>query len=167
MPRSQRPRKGYRPHGVRLDAHGLAMDLVTVLSAEQQAKMLQPAQAALETMRTGRGSWDAWRHLADCVNVCQALCAKGIGSNLIDKCLDAQQALGDLHARVTSGGSWTLRGTELKALDETVWLHEVQLRHATQGELQAAIDKVRNVVRGALTGGSQHGPHVLVGRLGP
>jgi len=165
MPRSHRPRKAYRPHGVRLDAHGLAMDLVTVLSAEQQAQLLTPAKAALDALRTGRGTWDAWRTLADCCNVAQALCAKGIGSNLIDKCLDAQHALAALHARVTAGGTWTLRGLELTALDEAVWLHEVQLRHATQGEIAAAIEKVKNVARGALRGDTRQRAHIVIGAL--
>jgi hypothetical protein len=165
MPRSTPPRKAYRPVGVRLDAHGLAIDLATVLSAQQQADLLDPARAALEQMRLGRGGWEAWRALADVSNVAEALAEGGIAGNLADKVHAAQEALAAVAGRVNAGRSWTLRGLELGALDDLVWLHEVQLQHATQGETTAAIERVKRRVKGVLSGSASPSATVIVGAL--
>lgn len=164
MPRPAAPRKRYRPHPVRPDAVHLAADLVSVLSPQQQADLVRLMQQALDTLRRGAGGWAAWCGLADALNVAEALCARNIASNLIDKVVLGQCALRDLHQRVTAGRGWTLRGPEIAALDEACWVHEVQLRHASQGEVGAAIQRVQRVVRGANNGGAG-GRHVLVGQL--
>lgn len=165
MPRSARPRKAYRAQPVRLDAHGLAIDLASKLSPDQQALLAEPMRLALDQLRTGRGDWAAWRTLADAGNVAQALAERNIASNLLDKVHAAQAALAALADRVKAGRSWTLRGPELTAIDDMAWVHEVQLSHATQGETAAAIQRVKRVVQGVLQGNGSPQAHIVVGAL--
>jgi hypothetical protein len=165
MPRSNRPRKAYRPTGTRTDAFLHAMDRASLLSTRQQAELIAPMQKALEEFRLGRGSAAYWADLADAVNVGEALAALRIGSNLVPYIEHAQAALASVHARHAAGGSWTLRGPELAALDDAVWAAGVQIQHCSQGEMQTAIDRVKRRMAAALAGNAAPGSVVCVGLL--
>jgi hypothetical protein len=165
MPQSKKPRKTYKPRPVRVDAHGLAIDLASLLTHAQRAGFMNPAREALDSLRRGEGDWNAWRTMADVGNMAEALAEEGLAPNLIGNIERGQDVLGRIHGTVMDGGSWTLRGPEIVALDDLVWVHGVQLQHATQGEMARAIERVKARTRGALHGSVGKGTKVLVGAL--
>ena len=62
--------------------------------------------------------------------------------------------------RHQGGGSWTLRGPEIEALDTALWMHRVQLDHCSLGEFDKARGKVAERTRQALAGNA--GPNTKV-----
>ena len=76
----------------------------------------------------------------------------------------AQEALAAVHGRARAGGSFTLRGAELTALDDAAFVHGGQLEHCSQGELEQAIQRVKRRCAGALRGGVGRDTRVLVAR---
>lgn len=167
MPKSARPRKRYRPHGVRADAHLHAIDRSALLLPRQKQDLTTPMHAALDAFRRGAGSVVHWSNLADACNVGQQLAHMRIGGGPLLPCFAAaEQALAAVHARHAQRRSWTLRGTELAALDECAYWHAWQLGLATQGELHDAILTVKRRSAGALAGSVGADTIVCVGLLG-
>lgn len=167
MPRSHKPRKRYVPKHARLDAHLVAVDRIATLLPHQQQELTGPTKAALEAFRRGLGDADHWCNLADACNVGEALAGLRIGGDaLLPIFAAAQTALAAVHARRQAGGSWTLRGTEISALDEGWYWAAWQLTQASQGEVFDAVQTVKRRVQGALAGSAGGGVTVCVGGLG-
>jgi hypothetical protein len=165
MPRSHKPRKRYVPKHVTPNTVGLVLDAIVTLTLAQQAELLAPIQGSLEAFRTGRGSADDWANLADAMNVGEALAQLAIGADHADTFNTAQAALAAVHARIAERKSYTLRGAELTALDDAVFVHRIQLEHCSQGELLRAVDNVKRRVGEALKGNASPTAHVC-GALG-
>ena len=168
MPRSHKPRKRYVPKRVDANAHGLALDRITVLDAEQRVKLNIAVIDALVAFRAGHGHRGHWLQLADALNVAEVVAETGIfDGDQPDAYAAAQAALAEVSLRYEHGGSWTLRGTELTAIDQALQCHEIQLDHISQGELHDAIQTVKRRVAGALAGSPPAGAHVCTaGTLG-
>lgn len=168
MPRSHKPRKRYVPKRVDLDTIGLAIGRATVLNAEQRVKLNVSVIDALVAFRAGQGSRPHWMNLADAMNVAEAIAQAGIfADDRPDAYAAAQQVLAAVSDRHERGGSWTLRGPELTALDRGVQCHELQLDHVSQGELADAITHVKHRVSGALAGNAAPGTRICTaGTLG-
>ena len=168
MPRSHKPRKRYVPKHVDLDTIGLAIGRATVLDAEQRVKLNISVLDALVAFRHGGGNRAHWMNLADAMNVAEAIAQAGIfGDDMPAAYAAAQQVLSDVSDRHEAGGSWTLRGPELTALDQAVQCHELQLDHVSQGELADAITLVKHRVAGALAGNAAPGTRICTaGTLG-
>lgn len=165
MGRTAKPRKAYRPRPVDASPHELAMARATALQPQQRQALGQPLQQALEGLRTGQGGWDAWRTMADALNVAEQLARAGIASDRLPEILEAQAALHALHQRHAERGTWTLRASELAALTFGAELHAIQLRYASQGEMADAIRAVQRRVQQALQGNAPKGAMVC-GALG-
>lgn len=166
MPRSHRPRKRYVPKRIDHDPVELAISGAALLHASQRASLIDPLRGAFEALRTGRGTQDAWRAMADALNVAEQLAMQGIASDHAELILRAQAALAALHARRQAGGSWTLRAPELDALRDAAEIHEIQLEHATQAETGRAITAARRRVQQALVGNAPRDAIVCIGALG-
>lgn len=115
---------------------------------------------ALEALRTGAGRGDAWRALADALNLAEALVELRIAGNLGDQVHAGQVALSNLAQRVAAGRGWTLYGHELVALDDALWVYATQLDHCCVSEWQAALQTVQRRISAALAGNG--GPRVTV-----
>jgi hypothetical protein len=167
MPRSHKPRRRYVPKHLVPNTLGMVLDNIVTLTPHQRAELLAPTQLALEAFRTGRGDRAAWMNLADAFNVAEVLTELAIASDHGDTFRQAQAALAAVHERVEAGGSFTLRGPELVALDDAVFLHDVQLQHVSQGELQQAVETVKRRVSAALAGNASPRAYVCTpGLLG-
>lgn len=141
---------------------GLAMAMAAKLDPEQLPGMLQRMQAHLEAFRTGAGNGEHWAALADSLNVAEGLAELGIARDHTDTFERGQQALAAVHSRAHGPRkSWTLRGPELQALDDALFVHGVQLQHCSQGELHKACTMVRRRVQQALKGNAGRGATVL------
>ena len=159
---TKQPRKAYRPRFVDADPVGLALTMAAKLLPQQWAEAKAEMQASFDAFRTGCGSNDHWRHLADRLNVAEALAQMHIAGDHADTFERGQAALAAVHQRAHGAAkSWTLRGPELAALDDALFVHGVQLEHCSQGELQAAIGAVQRRVWQALQGNAGAGVLVL------
>lgn len=162
MSRSRKPRKAYRPGRLDTDPMGLAMTMAAKLDATQLPGMLQRIQARLDAFRTGSGNGEHWAALADSLNVAEGLAELGIAADHTDTFERGQQALAAVHGRAHGPRkSWTLRGPELQALDDALFVHGVQLQHCSQGELHKAVATVRRRMQQALKGNGGRGATVL------
>lgn len=162
MSRSIKPRKAYRARRVDGDPVGLAMAMAAKLDPLQLPGMLAGMQARLDAFRTGHGNAEHWAALADALNVAEAMTSLNIASDHIETFERGQQALAAVHGRAHGTlQSWTLRGPELQALDYALFVHSVQLRHCSQGELQQAVNRVRRRVAQDLVGNAGRGVVVL------
>ena len=74
---------------------------------------------------------------------------------------DAMRVLAAVHERQAERGSWTLRGPELQALDDGLWVARVQLEHCSLGEFERARKQVAQRIRHALAGNVPEGAHVV------
>jgi hypothetical protein len=166
MGRTRKPRKAYRPSAVDALAHDTAMARASLLRPEQRLELLAPVRRALANMRMGIDPDAAWCGLADAMNVAEQLASIGIASDRVPEFMAAQAALQAVHTRRATLGRLVCTGTELKALDEAVMLHGVQLQVASQGEVAAAIQAVKNRVSQALAGNAPRDALVCVGELG-
>lgn len=167
MPRSKQPRRSYRPRHIDGDPVDLAISRAIVVPEAQRQALLQPMQQALTALRTGAGSADHVRNLADAMNVAEQLAVLRIACDKTAEILAGQQALASLINRQASTGSWTLRGPEITALTDAAEIHQIQLQFATQGELTEAICSVKRRVQQALQGnGSRSCTVIVAGALG-
>lgn len=167
MPRSHRPRKRYVPKHVDLDPANAAIARAALIPPHIRQQFTQPLQQAFQALRMGQGNWDAWRTVADALNVSERLAALAIARDHTDEIEAAQAALAALFDRHQATRSWTLRGPEIAALEQAVTIHKIQLDYATQGELYEAIDTVRRCVGQALAGNVSPSAKVcVVGALG-
>jgi hypothetical protein len=167
MPRSSKPRKAYRPKHVAIDPVERAIAMVAVPPAQSQAALIAPIREALDNLRRGAGQLPDWNCLTDAHNVALALAALRIANDHRDTLVTGCRALADLAERVNAGGSYTLRGPELVALQASTEIHEIQLGLASQREIYDAIVAVQRTVRGVLDGNAPQRAHVVaIGALG-
>ena len=137
-----------------------AMAGARLLLPVERGLLLDPPREALEALRTGTGRGDAWRAMADALNVAEALVELRIAGNLGDQVQAGQAALSALAGRVAAGRGWTLNGRELVALDDALWVYQMQLDHCCVSEWQAALQTVQRRISAALAGNG--GPRVTV-----
>jgi hypothetical protein len=166
MPSTKKPRKRYRPRPVSLTPVDDAIAYASKLRDSQQTDLQDPLQRAFDGLRTGTGGWPAWCAMADGMNVAERLAQAGIASDRLPEIRTAQAALAAVYERHQQRNTWTLRGPELEALDFALLLHRVQLQHATQAEVAAAISKVQRCVQQALAGNASPDALMCVGQLG-
>lgn len=166
MPRSHKPRKRYVPKRIDHDPVDLAMSGAALLQPHQRGQLLHPALLAFQALRTGQGTEQAWRQMADAANLAEALAERGIANDHEAKFEAAQITLADLHARVRTTGRWTLRGPEITALQDALEIYEIQLERASQREVDNAISTVRQRIGQALAGNAPRDAVVCTGGLG-
>lgn len=115
----------------------IALARAAALSPEKRAMFLDDASKGFASFKAGQGSMQAWLHLVDALNTSEALAQRHhIADNHIDVIRAGQDALEAVLARQRT--SWTLRGTEIAALDEALFIWRVQLDFCSVGEIAAA-----------------------------
>jgi hypothetical protein len=71
------------------------------------------------------------------------------------------RVLADVHERHAARKSWTLRGPELQALSDGLWVARIQLEHCSLGEFERARKQVAQRIRQARAGNAPAGAHVV------
>lgn len=131
----------------------IAVNRAGRLPPTERAELLDPVQQAFAAFRAGRGTPGHWRRLADANNIAMELARRKIASDHLGTTFAAAEAaLVAVHGRHASSGSWTLKATEITALDDAVFVHGIQLDHCSRGELSAAVTRVINRTQAALRG---------------
>ena len=166
MSRRARARKAYHPKPVHLNAVQRAMEGAAKLPADQVATISANLGTALDDFSAGRDCPRLWCAMADAMNVAEALADLNICSDdgSRQRIADARAALAAVHMRHTARG-WTLYPAERNALADGLWLHGVQLQHASFREYESAIDDTTRRLTQARAGNAPRGAIVLQGAL--
>lgn len=163
MPKSNKPRKRYRPHLVNGAAHLRAMDAVTKLTDDEIEQGASAAEAAFDALDIGIEPPFHWAVIVDAMNVAEQLaeeriCSDEASRQTID---DAQKALARLHRQNQVLGSWALWDDDRKALAAGLELHRLQLSLCAYSEYRRAIDTVVRRMKAARGGNAGHGTTIL------
>ncbi len=132
------------------------------LPVEDRTRAQQAVGDALINFQRQQEPEFHWRSCADALNVAEALADEGIASDADSRgrIHDAQEVLSQVWMRHAAGGSWTMRGREIAALDDGLFIHRVQLDHCSMREYERAIESVRRKTQQALAGNA--GPGTVV-----
>lgn len=170
--KSAKPRKKYRPYGVVSNPVMNAMVLAACLPKEEQANLIGTMKRGIDALRTGvpvkgHDMADAWRDLADAVNVGEQLMKNGLANDHAETFSAAQRALAAIADRANAGKGWTLYAQELEALKVMTYVHKVQITCMSGGEFRLAVRQVQRRTQEALRGnGPVNGVITVAGRLG-
>jgi len=143
-----RKRSKYRPRGVIYDTmlHVTSgMKVVGAISAGTTLKIKN--HAALEQVRTGRGTREDIDVLICAFNITEALALMRIGDDWKDEIRAAQDALLAMGRRGVETGKFILRGPELTSFNLAMEIHDAQLDACTVAELEKAIEFVERIVK--------------------
>lgn len=139
----------------------IATRRASTLAAADVEALYAPMRDAFNAFRQGLGNNFHWRNLVDAINVGTELAASHqIASDHKATFATAEAALVAVAHRKAEGGSWTLKGPEIAALDLVAQVHRAQLLHCSHGELGQAVTTVTARIKAALRG--DHAPGVTV-----
>jgi len=166
MSRRARARKAYHPKPVHLNSVLRAIEGAARLPADQVATISADLTTALDHFSAGQDCPRLWCAMADAINVAESLADLNICSDdsSRQRIADAHAALSAVHMRHTTRG-WTLYPAERNALADGLWLHSVQLQHASFREYEAAIADTTRRISQARAGNAPRGAIVLQGAL--
>lgn len=105
--------------------------------------------SALESFRTGKAVPDDWRAIADVCNLAETMAGMGIGPEVYEASMKAQEALGAVFERYQAGKALLFTGPELQAVRDVVEYHDLQRTSVGLAQYEAAIKKTRDRIRGA------------------
>jgi hypothetical protein len=143
-----RKRSKYRPRGLIADTMLYVTSGMKVVGAINAGTTLKiKNHAALEQVRTGRGTREDIDVLICAFNITEALALMRIGDDWKDEIRAAQDALLAMGRRGVETGKFILRGPELTSFNLAMEIHDAQLDACTVAELEKAIDFVDKIVR--------------------
>lgn len=143
----------HRMHGEADNASPLeiAMNRAAKLLPSERESLIKPVQAAFQAFKLGQGTSAHLAHIADALNIGTDLAEKvKIASNHTGTLEAGKAAVLSLLDRHADTGSWTLKGTEIAALDEALFICRVQLDFCSRGELAGAVQRVISRCQSAL-----------------
>lgn len=144
-----RKRSKYRPKGVIRDTMTwvqAGMKRVDAISAGTTLKIRN--YDAMNNLRLGTATRREIDAIIDAMNVAEALCKRGAGSDWLPEIQHAQDQLLALARRgVANDMRFIVRGEELKALNTGMEVHDAQLEAVTVRELELAMNDVMENLR--------------------
>jgi hypothetical protein len=142
-------RSKYRPKGVILDTLTYVKSgLVPMANLKDQLIALQlKNHLALEALRTGKAIKEDIDTIISAFNITEALAKYKIGEDYKGEIKQAQDALYECAKRgVERNYSFVMKGTEIKAINFVMQLHDEQLQIATVKDLELATNYVRKCI---------------------
>ncbi len=148
---------------VYINATAMAIESARKLRPEARTELQHIISGAFDEFRAGRDCANHWRTMADALNTAEMLSKAGIASDAESKARidDAMRVLAAVYERAAARGSWTLRGRELQALDDGLFIARIQLEHCSLGEFERARKQVAQRIRQARAGNVPAGAHVV------
>lgn len=113
MPRSSRPRKRYKPFGVNLQSHIVAMHGAALLSLDDRTTWAVELDAAITDVGRGVATLEQWDAIFAAVALAEQLVRDGVARDTGGVIAAAQQACIDILGRTSSRA---VRASELAAL---------------------------------------------------
>ena len=145
-----RKRSKYKPKGVRLDAMNWVVTGMTKVSAKESeyVTMHLKNMSALDSLAKGTANKKEIDICIGVINVAEALCELGVGSEYHQLVLDASSALYDVCKRSFDiNDRFICRGSELSAIKLGYEVHDAQMEITTIGMLDKALDVIDKTIR--------------------
>jgi len=145
-----RKRSKYKPKGVRLDAMNWVVTGMTKVSAKESeyVTMHLKNMSALDSLAKGTANKKEIDIVIGVINVAEALCELGVGSEYHQLVLDASSALYDVCKRSFEiNDRFICRGSELSAIKLGYEVHDAQMETTTIGMLDKALDVIDKTIR--------------------
>lgn len=145
-----KPRKKYKPKGVRLDATTWVINGFRNISQTGDAVLHLKIKnhESLECLRKGEATRMDIDAIISAFNMAEALARMQIGDDYAAEIKAGQDALLAVAKRgVNRDDRFVLKAQELTAIVETMLIHDAQLEITTIGELEKAMDIVTKEIR--------------------
>lgn len=162
MPRSTKPRKPYRHRPAAVNSLAMAIENSATMDPALVAQTCAALMQSTDLFARGDEPQHRWSVMSDASNVAEQLANIGICSDPESRAAiqAGQDALAAVAIRQQRTGSWTLQSCELAALRAMLERHAIQLRLASRGEYERAIERARRLTVAARAG--SHAPNVTV-----
>ena len=145
-----RKKSKYKPKGVRLDAMNWVVTGMTKVSAKESAYVTMHLKnmSALDSLAKGTANKKEIDIVIGVINVAEALCELGVGSEYTQIVLNASSALYDVCKRSFEiDDRFICRGEELSAIKLGYEVHDAQLEITTIGMLDKALDVIDKTIQ--------------------
>jgi hypothetical protein len=145
-----KPRKKYKPKGVRLDATTWVINGFRNISETGDAVLHLKIKnhESLECLRKGEATRMDIDAIISAFNMAEALARMQIGDDYAAEIKAGQDALLDVAKRgVNRDDRFVLKAAELSAINLVMEIHDAQLEITTIGELEKAMDIVTKEIR--------------------
>jgi hypothetical protein len=145
-----KPRKKYKPKGVRMDAMTWVISGFKKVAEVPDAgtKLLLKNHVSFDEIREGRGDTHHVDNLISMVNMAEALAKRHLGRDWLEEIREAQDAIYQMAQRGVSGKPFLFTGEELKAVQTIIELHDEQLRNCSVRTLELALVDIENEFKG-------------------
>ena len=139
-----KPRKKYKPKGVRMDALSWVISGFKKVAEVPDAgtKLMIKNHASFDEIREGRGDTFHVDNLITMVNCAEALAKRQLGRDWLEEIGQAQDAIYAMAQRGVSGKSFVFTGLELQAVETVLALHDEQLRNCPVRTLELALEDI-------------------------
>jgi len=139
-----KPRKKYKPKGVRMDALTWVISGFKKVAEVPDAgtKLMIKNHVSFDEIREGRGDTHHVDNLITMVNCAEALAKRQLGRDWLEEIRQAQDAIYAMAQRGVSGKSFVFTGEELKSVQTIVELHDEQLRNCSVRTLELALEDI-------------------------
>ena len=145
-----RKKSKYKPKGVRLDTMNWVVTGMTKVSAKESAYVTMHLKnmSALDSLAKGTANKKEIDIVIGVINVAEALCELGVGSEYTQIVLNASSALYDVCKRSFEiNDRFICRGSELSAIKLGYEVHDAQMETTTIGMLDKALDVIDKTIR--------------------
>ena len=145
-----RKKSKYKPKGVRLDTMNWVVTGMTKVSAKESeyVTMHLKNMSALDSLAKGTANKKEIDIVIGVINVAEALCELGVGSEYHEIVLNASSALYDVCKRSFDiNDRFICRGSELSAIKLGYEVHDAQMEATTIGMLDKALDVIDKTIR--------------------
>lgn len=145
-----KPRKKYKPKGVRLDAITWVINGFRNISETGDAVLHLKIKnhESLECLRKGEATRLDIDTIIGAFNIAEALARMKIGDDYAKEIKAGQDALLDVAKRgVDRDDKFVLKAAEMQAINLTMEVHDAQLEITTIGELEQAMKIVEKEIR--------------------
>ena len=145
-----RKKSKYKPKGVRLDTMNWVVTGMTKVSAKESAYVTMHLKnmSALDSLVKGTANKKEIDIVIGVINVAEALCELGVGSEYHQIVLSASSALYDVCKRSFDiNDRFICRGEQLSAIKLGYEVHDAQMEATTIGMLDKALDVIDKTIR--------------------
>lgn len=145
-----KPRKKYKPKGVRMDALTWVISGFKKVAEVPDAgtKLMLKNHISFDEIREGRGDTHHVDNLISMVNMAEALAKRQLGRDWLEEIGQAQDAIYAMAQRGVSGKSFVFTGLELQAVETVLALHDEQLRQCSVRTLELALEDIEKEFKG-------------------
>jgi hypothetical protein len=145
-----RKKSKYKPRGVRLDAMHWVVSGMTKVSAKESeyVTMHLKNMSALDSLTKGTATRQEADIIINVINVAEALCMLGVGSEYRQLVLDASSALYAVCKRsLEFSDRFVCTGVELTAIKVGYEVHDAQMEVCTLAMLDKALDTIATTLK--------------------